>query len=354
MDLPHSLGHHRPPQIGVLVLSADETLEPDFRRLLPPPVEVLAARVPSGDHVLPETLAAMDGTLAEAAGRFPEGAAFASVGYACTSATAQIGAERLHGQITAGLGAPCPVTDPVTATLAAFRALGVSRIGLVSPYVEAVSARLIETFAASGLRVTRFGSFNVSEEARVVRIAPGSIRDAALAIGDGDCEAVFLSCTNLRTLDVIDPIEAALGNVMRRSVGEAGDILRPVLGDDEDVVLAVAARARLALGDRQHRLHRDHHAGFQHRVDILAQFQPRPRARSNATEHAEGMPVAEGAVLQQVALREEGVDRLGDLGAAGAGLQKAHPKSWAATLASQMARLASSTSPTNSVRSSAV
>jgi maleate isomerase len=211
MDLPHSLGHHRPPQIGVLVLSADETLEPDFRRLLPPPVEVLAARVPSGDHVLPETLAAMDGTLAEAAGRFPEGAAFASVGYACTSATAQIGAERLHGQITAGLGAPCPVTDPVTATLAAFRALGVSRIGLVSPYVEAVSARLIETFAASGLRVTRFGSFNVSEEARVVRIAPGSIRDAALAIGDGDCEAVFLSCTNLRTLDVIDPIEAALG-----------------------------------------------------------------------------------------------------------------------------------------------
>jgi hypothetical protein len=42
-------------------------------------------------------------------------------------------------------------------------------------------------------------------------------------------------------------------------------------------------------------------------------------------QHAEGMPVAEGAVLQQVALRQEDVDRLRDLGAAGTGLQKAHP-----------------------------
>lgn len=212
MDLSHALASDRPPQIGVLVLSADETVEPDFRRLLPPPVEVLAARVPSGDHVLPETLAAMEGTLSEAARRFPHGAIFGSVGYACTSATAQIGAARVHGQITAGIGAALPVSDPVTATLAACRALGVTRIGLVSPYVTAVSSRLIDTFAASGLQVTRFGSFNVSEEARVVRIAPASIRDAALRIGEAkECEAVFLSCTNLRTLDVIEPVEATLG-----------------------------------------------------------------------------------------------------------------------------------------------
>ncbi len=39
-------------------------------------------------------------------------------------------------------------------------------------------------------------------------------------------------------------------------------------------MLAVAAGAGLALGDGQHRLHPDDHAGFQHRVDILAQFQP--------------------------------------------------------------------------------
>jgi maleate isomerase len=212
MDLPHDLDTDRPPQIGVIVLSADETLEPDFRHLLPPPIEVLASRVPSGAHVSPETLCAMDGTLAEAAGRFPTGAAFASMGYACTSATAQIGAKRVHGQIGSGLGAAVPVSDPVTACLAACGALGVSRIALVSPYVKVVSAQLVAAFSAGGLDVARFGSFNVPEEARVVRIAPASIREAALRVGGPDeCEAVFLSCTNLRTLDVIESIEAELG-----------------------------------------------------------------------------------------------------------------------------------------------
>lgn len=212
MQLPFALSQDRPAQVGVIVLEADETLEPDFRRLLPAPVEVLVSRVPSGAHVTPDSLKKMDGALAEAAGRMPAGARFAAVGYACTSATAQIGAERVAAQICAGLGAEVPVSDPVSACLAACRALDVSRIALVSPYVESVSARLIEVFAEGGLEVTRFGSFNVSEEARVVRIAHRSVVDAALALGQGDaCEAVFLSCTNLRTLDAIEEIEAALG-----------------------------------------------------------------------------------------------------------------------------------------------
>jgi maleate isomerase len=210
--LSHVLGPDRPPQIGVIVLSADETLEPDFRRLLPAPIEVLAARVPSGEHALPETLGAMEAALPAAAARFPRGARFGSVGYGCTSATAQIGPDRVHAQIAAGLGAPLPVSEPVTACLAACAALGVTRIGLVSPYVAAVSDQLRKAFAVGRVPVTRFGSFEISEEARVVRIAPASIHAAAVDIGrPDDCEAVFLSCTNLRTLDVIEPIEAALG-----------------------------------------------------------------------------------------------------------------------------------------------
>jgi len=212
MELAFTLDTDRPPQIGVIVLEADETLEPDFRRLLPAPLEVLAGRVPSDGHVLPETLKAMDGALAEAASRMPSGARFAAVGYGCTSATAQIGAGRVAAQICDGLATEVPVSDPVTACIAACRALGVSRIGLVSPYVESVSARLTEVFAQGGLEVTGFGSFNVSEEARVVRISRDSVIDAALRVGRlEECEAVFLSCTNLRTLDVITHIEAELG-----------------------------------------------------------------------------------------------------------------------------------------------
>ena len=44
----------------------------------------------------------------------------------------------------------------------------------------------------------------------MARIAPASIKAAARAAAKG-AQAVFLSCTNLRTLDIIDDLEAELG-----------------------------------------------------------------------------------------------------------------------------------------------
>lgn len=212
-ELAAQFDSHRPKQIALIVLQADESLEPEMRRLLPAPTEVLISRVPSGEHVLPETLAAMDGALSEAASRFPKGARFAAAGYGCTSATAQIGADKVASQIASGLGAPgIAVSDPITACLAACEALGISKLALVSPYVEEVSAQLIRVFAAGGLSVTCFGSFNISEEASVARISQGAVLKAAREIGASEAaQAVFLSCTNLRTFDVIEEAEAVLG-----------------------------------------------------------------------------------------------------------------------------------------------
>jgi maleate isomerase len=103
------------------------------------------------------------------------------------------------------------VTEPLSAAVAAFTALGVRRIGLISPYVAEVSAALRAALAAAGLEVVAFASFEEEVEARVARIAPSSIEDAAMAIGGQQAvEAVFLSCTNLRALDVIDSVERKL------------------------------------------------------------------------------------------------------------------------------------------------
>jgi maleate isomerase len=61
------------------------------------------------------------------------------------------------------------------------------------------------------VQVASSASFDEVEEARVARIDPASIRDAALHVGRGDVDAVFLSCTNLRTLDILDAVEAEIG-----------------------------------------------------------------------------------------------------------------------------------------------
>lgn len=207
----HRLSKVRPPQIGLIILQADETIELDFRRLFPLDVELFVTRIPSGEEVTSETLAAMEDLLAEAAALFPRSARFSAVGYACTSGTAQIGARRV-ADLVQSVTETSVVTDPVSALVSACRAQGISRLGLLSPYVAEVSDRIRTTLAAEGIDTPVFGSFEVAEEARVARIDCASVTAAARAVaGEGGIDGVFLSCTNLRTLDVIPELEATLG-----------------------------------------------------------------------------------------------------------------------------------------------
>jgi maleate isomerase len=211
MALPYELTTARPKQIGLIVLQADETLERDMRVVLPDDVEFLVSRVPSATSVSRESLQAMANDLTQAASLLPVGATLSAVGYGCTSGTAQIGADQIAALIQAGLQTP-KVTEPVSALIAACAHLGVTRIGLISPYVASVSDQLRLILADAGIKVTQFASFDEPTEERVVRISQDSIVDAAIAMAHAeDCEAVFLSCTNLRTLDVIDRIETQIG-----------------------------------------------------------------------------------------------------------------------------------------------
>lgn len=197
--------------LGLIVLQADETLEQDMRRLFPArDVAVHVSRIPSGAEITPETIAEMEVELPRAASLFPRSAAFDVTAYACTSGTTLIGAERVAALVS-GQTATRHVTDPLTAAFAAFEALGVNGVGIVSPYVATVADAMRDAFCRRGFNVPATLSFGESVEARVARIDPGSIREAALEIARAPgVEAVFLSCTNLRTLDVIDDLEKAL------------------------------------------------------------------------------------------------------------------------------------------------
>ncbi|MDG1936176.1 MAG: Asp/Glu racemase [Paracoccaceae bacterium] len=194
---------------GLIALQSDETIEHDMRRLLPgAEVGIYTSRVPSGSDVSTESLAQMETTLAGAAGLLPPPMNFDVVGYGCTSGTSVIGPDNVAKLISRGC---CVrhVTEPVSALIAACRALGVFKIAFLSPYVADVSQILRLVLARNGLETAVFGSFNEGTEAKVARIAKQSIKAAALALVKGShADAIFLSCTNLQTLNVIEEIEA--------------------------------------------------------------------------------------------------------------------------------------------------
>lgn len=208
---PHTTAQDSRTKLGLIALQSDRTIEDDARRLLPRDVSLLVSRVPSATEVSRETLAQMEGALTGAASLFPVGHRFDAVGYGCTSGTAQIGAGVVADRVQAGTQTAA-VSEPLSALIAACTALSVQRIAILSPYVAAVSDRLRHVLAAAQIDTPTFASFDEANEAAVAAIDEPSITRATLEMmADADVDAVFLSCTNLRTLNVIAPLEDRLG-----------------------------------------------------------------------------------------------------------------------------------------------
>ncbi|KIN71564.1 Asp/Glu racemase [Sulfitobacter guttiformis KCTC 32187] len=197
--------------MGLIVLQTDETIEGDLRRILPAGVPLYVSRVPSAPQVTPDSLRAMSAHLTGAAGLLPQALPYAAVGYGCTSASAQIGSLQVAQLIGAGVQT-AHVADPLSALIAACRVLHLKRLAFLSPYTADVSDRLRAALGVAGIETQAFGSFEEADEASVVRISADSILEAACDLAaQGENQGVFLSCTNLRTLDVIGRIEAATG-----------------------------------------------------------------------------------------------------------------------------------------------
>ncbi len=200
--------------LGVIVLETDQTIEAEMRQVQLPGVATYHARVANDMVVTPESLTAMAQRLPVAASLLPRDFSFDAIGYACTSASTLIGDERVEAAIRQ-THPEVACTNPILATVAAFRALDVTRIGVVTPYTEEVTGRIVDHFDTKGLEVSVVGSFLEENDFVVARIAESSIaaavRDVGSRTGAQECDAVFVSCTSLRSFGIVEGLETELG-----------------------------------------------------------------------------------------------------------------------------------------------
>ncbi|MGB3313694.1 MAG: Asp/Glu racemase [Albidovulum sp.] len=197
--------------LGLIVLPADETLENEMRALVREADAALYhTRIVMPPEVTTETLASMAEALPAAVAMLPE-CHLDVIGYGCTSGATVIGSDGVRERVQA-VHPEAKVTDPISATLAACRALGVRRLGFVTPYVESVSAAMRALLEQNGIAISAFGSFEEGDDRVVARIAPESILAAIEDVaGRADCDAVFVSCTNLRVAGIAAEAEGRIG-----------------------------------------------------------------------------------------------------------------------------------------------
>ncbi len=199
-------------RIGLIVLASDHTIEHEWRRMLDiEGIAVYHSRIANSPTITPETLREMEAGLTAAADVILPGVPLDVVAYGCTSGAMVIGEERVAERIRAARP-DVAVTTPITAALAAMRALGARRIALLTPYLDRINQMMRDYIEARGIEVPAMGSFNNENDNEVACIAPPSLRDAAVELArEPTVDAVFVACTSLRLAAVVDEIEALSG-----------------------------------------------------------------------------------------------------------------------------------------------
>ena len=198
--------------IGLAVLATDQTLEHEFRALICiPGVAFYEARVFNDHDITPDTLRAIGPRIAPCVDLILPNIPLDVVGFGCTSATMTLGEEAVFAEIRkARPGIAC--TTPVTAALAAFKALGVKGIGLLTPYSPRINEGLVAYFTGRGLDIAAVATFDRQDDREAARISVASIEAAAerMAATPG-VEAIFISCTSLRVAEAVAGLEKRIG-----------------------------------------------------------------------------------------------------------------------------------------------
>jgi maleate isomerase len=134
----------------------------------------------------------------------------AVVAYACTSGSFVAGRAGEHALVSSMLraGAAAAVTTS-GALVEALSALGVTRLAVATPYDAAVTARLHDFLGEAGVRVSGSAHLGLSE--RIWTVPYAITAELVRKVAVEGCEAVFISCTNLPTYDIIALLETELG-----------------------------------------------------------------------------------------------------------------------------------------------
>ena len=203
-------------RFGILVPYTNTNLEPDMGLLRPAGVSLHFARMggynargfPDENQMQGFGSADLDGPLTMLMGARPD-----VILYGCTSATLTHGPEfdrALAARIKERSGA-----ETVTAAgsiAKALKALGMTRIGFASPYVSAINNLAISFLADMGFETVR----RSEAPEPLDNIAQGSLLpDEVFELGRNadhpEAEGLVLSCTDMRSVETISRLEAAIG-----------------------------------------------------------------------------------------------------------------------------------------------
>lgn len=197
-------------KIGIIIPSANATMEPECNRMAPEGVAVLFSRmlaIGCSMDDLKKQDAFVERCSEELATADPD-----LIVFGCTSGSFLEG-PAWEKEIVRRIEttAHCPAITTTRAVLDALKAYGKRRISILCPYVDEVAKLESAYFGNSGYDVVSEKNLGYSLGKDIYSTQPEQVYRHARQVVAKDTELLFISCTNLHTLEVVPLLERDLG-----------------------------------------------------------------------------------------------------------------------------------------------
>ena len=202
------------PKIGLLALSTDLTIERDFNSICHKlPLDIFVNRIHNENPLTKENLLKMYDQIESITEKILPGEKINTVAYGCTSGTIAIGEDRVKEKIQ--LAKPdCYVTTPITSAIKAFKKMNVKKIAVFTPYPESVNKTIYEHLTKKNVDIISFSTFNLDLDVDIARVDPQYLFKTLTSLNINDADALFVSCTALPALEIIEEVEEKINKVV--------------------------------------------------------------------------------------------------------------------------------------------
>ena len=103
------------------------------------------------------------------------------------------------------------VNTASTASLAALAAMKAGPVALATPYVDEVHMRARRFLEENGHTVLRHRNLGIDTDTALAEVSLDEVYDLVRSVDHPDATAIFISCTNFRSVGAIEALETALG-----------------------------------------------------------------------------------------------------------------------------------------------
>ncbi len=201
------------PAVGLIVLNTDFTFERDFVRMYTeqkPNYDFYFNRIHFANPMTPESLAAIEGELMEVSAEILPNYDLDLVVFNCTSSSSIVGDEAIEVAIKKSKPSAKVLTTS-KAVVGNAKQRGFKKISVLTPYSEEVSSLLRGYLQRNGIEMVSSMYMDLSDDRDVAMLPSDEIISAAKEAIHDEADALFISCTAMRSTEVIAVIEKEIG-----------------------------------------------------------------------------------------------------------------------------------------------